>query len=342
MSEQQLHERLRELLRSARAESCRVVATFLDIRGFSTFSAQGESFDSALYLRSVFNTILSAHFDDTVFFKPTGDGLLLIHELPEKSLEVRATINSILSRAVTLVNVFGQITANDYTINFPVPQKLGIGIARGSATRLISDGGVLDYTGRCLNLAARLMDKARPSGVVFADTRAEQLMTPEVAQLFTSDQVCIRGISEQKPMPIMISADVEITALDREPLSDASKRWGDAQFMTVTEVRNSSDHAFYLPRPPRSYERVGVHVEYPFFDKSEQPKNSVSRLDVYGDYLSVPDGSLVKIDFKAVKDEIKQIPETTMSKITEFLHYPKPTYVKFTPFLEPIEDEDKM
>jgi hypothetical protein len=54
MSEPQLHERLRELLGSARAESCQVVATFLDIRGFSTFSAQGESFDSALYLRSVF------------------------------------------------------------------------------------------------------------------------------------------------------------------------------------------------------------------------------------------------------------------------------------------------
>jgi hypothetical protein len=50
---QPLHERLRELLGSARAESCRVVATFRDIRGFSTFSAQGESFDSALYLRTV-------------------------------------------------------------------------------------------------------------------------------------------------------------------------------------------------------------------------------------------------------------------------------------------------
>jgi hypothetical protein len=70
MSEQ-LHERLRELLGSAHAESCQVVATFIDIRGFSTFSAQGESFDSALYLRSVFTTILSSHFDDTAFFKPS-------------------------------------------------------------------------------------------------------------------------------------------------------------------------------------------------------------------------------------------------------------------------------
>ncbi len=118
MSEPQLHERLRELLGSARAESCQVVATFLDIRGFSTFSAQGESFDSALYLRSVFTTILSSHFDDAAFFKPTGDGLLLIHELPQNAEAVPGIVSSILSRAVVLVSAFGQITADDFMINF--------------------------------------------------------------------------------------------------------------------------------------------------------------------------------------------------------------------------------
>ena len=340
MSEQQLHERLRELLSSARAESCQVVATFLDIRGFSTFSAQGESFDSALYLRSVFDTILSAHFDDTVFFKPTGDGLLLIHELPSNALAVPAIIDSILSRAVTLVAAFGQITADDYMINFPVPKKLGVGIARGSATRLISDGGVLDYTGRCLNLAARLMDKARPSGVVFADIHAKQLMTPEVAMLFTVDEVCIRGISEQEPIPIVISTGVEIAASDREPIPEASNRWGDARPLSVAEVRKSSSHAFYLPRPSRSHERVGVHVEYPLFDKNPRPMHSVSWLDVYGDYFQQPNGSLVSIDFKAIKDRIKKLPATTTSKILGWTHT-KTTYVTFTPFLEPIDDEDE-
>jgi class 3 adenylate cyclase len=339
MSEQQLHERLRELLTSARAESCQVVATFLDIRGFSSFSAQGESFDSALYLRSVFNTILSEHFDDTVFFKPTGDGLLLIHELPSNALEVPTIVSSILSRAVTLVAAFGQITADDYMINFPVPKKLGVGIARGSATRLISDGGVLDYTGRCLNLAARLMDKARPSGVVFADIHAKQLMTPEIALLFTGDEVCIRGIAEQEPIPIVISADVEIAASDREPFPEASNRWGHAQTLSVEEVRESSSHAFYLPRPPRSYERVGVHVEYPLFDKNGQPRDSVSWLDVYGDHLQQPSGSLVRIDLKDVKDQIKQLPATTMGKILGWTHT-KTTYVTFTPHIEPIGDED--
>jgi len=334
--EQQLHERLRELLGSARAESCQVVSTFLDIRGFSTFSARGDSFDSALYLRSAFTTILSSHFDDAIFFKLTGDGLLLIHELPSSGQGVPEIVSSILSRSVSLVGVFGQITADDYMISFPVPQKLGVGIARGSATRLISDGGVLDYTGRCLNLAARLMDKARPSGVVFADSHAKHLMTPEVAMLFRSDEICIRGISEEEAIPIVISADIEITQSDRQPIPDASNRWGEPQTMSVAEVRESSGHGFYLRRRPFADEQVGVHVEYPLFDKDGKRKDSISWLDVYGEYFHQPHGALVQIELKQVKDRIKQLPATTTGKI---LGIAKKTYVTFTPFCEPDDDE---
>lgn len=53
--EPQLHERLRSLLPSAESVSCRVIATFLDIRDFSTFSEKGESFDTASYLRAVYS-----------------------------------------------------------------------------------------------------------------------------------------------------------------------------------------------------------------------------------------------------------------------------------------------
>lgn len=86
----QLHQRLLELLPSAHAESCQIVATFLDIRGFSTFSAAGESFDTALYLRSVFTSVPSRCFADADFFKPTGDGLLLVYELTDDAEHVVA------------------------------------------------------------------------------------------------------------------------------------------------------------------------------------------------------------------------------------------------------------
>jgi class 3 adenylate cyclase len=331
--DKQLHERFHELLGSARAQTCQVVATFADIRGFSTFAAQGESFDTALYLRSVFSTILSVHFSDATFFKSTGDGLLIIHELPSDPLQVPEIVSSILSRSVSLVAAFGQITANDYMINFPVPQKLGVGVARGSVTRLMSDAGVLDYTGRCLNLAARLMDKARPAGVVFADQHAKQLMNAELATVFSDDQVCIRGISEQKPLAIVKSRGVEIAPSDREPIPEAEHVWGVESTLSLDEVRNSSSYAFYLPRPPRSFERVGVHVEYPRFDDDGRSKPSVSWLSVPGTYVERPNGPTVRIDLKRVKEHVKNLPETTTGKVLGFTHT-KTTYVTFTPFCE--------
>lgn len=333
MSAPQLHEQFRELLGSARAESCQVIATFLDIRGFSTFSAQGESFDSALYLRSVFSTVLSAHFADANFFKSTGDGLLLVHELPADAQQAPEIVSSVLSRCVSLVAVFGQITADDYLINFPVPQKLGVGVARGSVTRLMADSGVLDYTGRCLNLAARLMDKARPAGVVFADRHARLLMDAEVAKLFTDDEVCIRGISEEEPIAILISDGVEIAPSDREAIADANHVWGEEQTLSVEEVRNSSSYAFYLPRAPRSYERVGVHVKYPMIGKDGRRTTTVSWLDVPGTCLEQPDGPVVLIDFRPVKEKLKHLPATTTGKVLGFTKT-KTTSVTFTPFCE--------
>ena len=334
----QLHERFRELLGSARAETCQVVATFVDIRGFSTFTAQGESFDTALYLKSVFSTVLSEYFPDATFFKSTGDGLLIVHDLPLNPQEVPKVVSSILARSVSLVAVFGQITANDYMINFPVPQKLGVGVARGSVTRLVAHNGVLDYTGRCLNLAARLMDKARPAGVVFADRHAKQLMSAEVAALFTGDRVCIRGISEQAPMAILTSKGVEIAQSDREPIPEADHVWGTESTLSLDEIRSSSSYTFYLPRPPRSFERVGVHVEHPTFGDDGRPKASVSWFTVLGAYVEQPNGPTVRIDFKRIRQRVRNLPVTTTGKVLGLAHT-KTTYVTFTPFCERATNE---
>jgi class 3 adenylate cyclase len=219
--EAQLHERLRTLLRNAHAESCQVVATFLDIRAFSAFAARSESFDAAIYLRSVYQKVLSSVFPDADFFKPTGDGLLVVHQLPSTSEQVPPFVSSILRRCVSLVQDFGHITDDDFIVNFTVPQQLGIGVARGSVTRLVSGALVLDYTGRCLNLAARLMDKARPSGVVFADPHASRLIDEELAASFTADRVCIRGIAEETPIAVSITDDVSLSQADPEPITSS-------------------------------------------------------------------------------------------------------------------------
>lgn len=333
--EPQLHQRLRDLLSSARAESCQVVATFLDIRGFSSFSAGGESFDSALYLRSAYSAILALYFPDADFFKPTGDGLFIVHILPDDAQQLPLIISSILTRSVKLVDEFGQITADDVMVNFPVPQQLGIGVARGSVTRLVSNGLVLDYTGRCLNLAARLMDKARPYGVVFSDSHASQLMDEVVATSFRADRVCVRGISEQTTIPIYVTKRVEISPADREPIPESKFTWGCAQPLSVADVMESSAYCFYLPRAPRSYEHAGVQVQYPGFDSDGNDKDSVHSFDLFGDVEERPEGHVVVIPFDRVQQSINGVPPTT---ITKFLGRTKTTYVQFTPFCCPRDE----
>lgn len=339
-SERQLHQRLRELLPSAQAEGCRVVATFLDIRGFSTFAEKGESFDIASYLSSVYSAILTSHFPGANFFKPTGDGLLLIHELPADRSAVPHAVSSVLARCVSLVDSFGQLTATDYMINFPVPQHLGVGVARGTATRLVSGGMVLDYTGRCLNLAARLMDKARPHGVVFSDRFASDLMEAEVAANFSRERATIRGIAEDKPIQIYITDGVEITDADREPLTRNGRTWGAPSTLSVSEVHDSSRHGFYLPRAPHSYERAMVLVEYPTFGSDHKPADTIRSFEIPGEVEEHPKGMVIYVPLKRVQAALADVPATYETTFLGFAKT-KTTFVTFTTFIEPAPTADR-
>jgi class 3 adenylate cyclase len=69
---------------------------------------------------------------------------------------------------------------------------LGIGIAAGSASRLIAGDTTFDYTGRPLNVASRLMDIARPAGVVLEETLDFEALSDETQELFARDQVFLK------------------------------------------------------------------------------------------------------------------------------------------------------
>lgn len=326
---EQLHDQLRALLPAAHAESCKIVATFLDIRGFSAFAERTESFDTALYLRTIFSAIL-ADFEDAAFFKPTGDGLLLVHELPADTDAMTALVNSVLRRCADLAENFAHITADDVNMHFEVPAQLGVGVARGSATRLVSGSLVLDYTGRCLNLAARLMDKARPSGVVFHDRLAAKLLDQSVSPRFTSDEVFIKGIAEADPLEIFTTKGVEITRADREPISDVDTVWGDPVELSVEKVRGLAGYRFYLPRKPRSYEFASVWVDYPTFGPNGKEDGSHGSLSLRAASLEAdPDGWTVAIQMGPVKQRIIGLPSST-----KFLGINQKTMVTFTPGLE--------
>src|SRR4051794_25751906 len=99
-----MHRLLKDLLPAARGESQLVVAVFLDVRGFSSFAGIAESAEAALFLKSVYLRILNEYFPDASFFKPTGDGLMLLSDYEESDLG--DTVNQVVATSLSLVEDF--------------------------------------------------------------------------------------------------------------------------------------------------------------------------------------------------------------------------------------------
>jgi class 3 adenylate cyclase len=200
-----MHRRLRELLETSEGSAAMVLAVFLDIRGFTRFASQKESTETAEFLRHMFLRIVEGYFPDHAFFKPTGDGLMIVQNLTRAT--VRDTINATVGNALDLVEGFPRICDDDPMINFETPDDLGIGIARGVATALVSDGMVLDYSGRPLNVAARMLGIARPKGVVFHQSLDIRLVKDALMERFAEDEVFVRGVTDDRPTTIYLTPE---------------------------------------------------------------------------------------------------------------------------------------
>jgi len=195
-----MHKEFIRLLEKATGRSEHIIAVNLDIRGFTPFCQSVESLDVATYISKVYSKIIDKYFKNASYYKPTGDGLIVIIPYTEKTLEevTNSTINSCLS----LLEDFGSLCADEPMINYPTPEKIGIGLTRGSACCITSEDKVLDYSGRILNLASRLMDIARPSGIVLDESFGINLLENERKNLFSEDTVYIRGVAEDDPIKI--------------------------------------------------------------------------------------------------------------------------------------------
>lgn len=194
-----MHREFRRLLQDAKGFSQQIVAINLDIRGFTPFCEKRESFDVAAYISLVYMKIIDRYFSYANFYKPTGDGLLVI-VLCEKKVE--ETVNKTIESCLKLLEDFCSLCEGEELIYFRTPDKIGIGLARGSACCIVSEDKILDYSGRMLNLASRLMDIARPSGIVFDSSLGFNLLSKEKKALFSEETVYVRGIAEEKPIRV--------------------------------------------------------------------------------------------------------------------------------------------
>lgn len=213
-----MHRKFRESLDTAEGYSEFIIVVVVDIREFSPFSRRHESPDTAIYIKKVYKRLIDDYFATASFWKPTGDGLLVVISYAESTLKEVAS-NAIKS-CLRCYEEFARICDNDPMINFSdVPTRVGIGIARGTACCLKSNDLILDYSGHILNLASRLMSLARPSGIVIDGDFVIQLLDDEDRELFEEKEVYIRSIAEESPKIVFVLKDaVDIPFEHLQPL----------------------------------------------------------------------------------------------------------------------------
>jgi class 3 adenylate cyclase len=254
---------LRELLKNAEGKPQLVIAVNADVRGFSPFSKR-DSYEVALFIKKVYIKLIDQYFTQASFIKPTGDGLLVVIHFTETNY--REVMTGTIKTCLAVLRDFPSFFSGEDAVRYEVPMKIGIGLSSGTVCRLVSgdpDHRTIDYSGKTVNLASRLMEFARPSGIVFDSSVGFELLAPELAELFVKDKVCVRGIAEDSPIDIYHTMDTVILASDREPRA----RWHtDKKEMTVRLIRYAARRAsslgFDLATVPADVNLITVRVIY--------------------------------------------------------------------------------
>jgi class 3 adenylate cyclase len=302
-----MHRELKELLPSAKGESRLVVVVFLDVRGFSSFAKIAESSEAALFLRSMYVKILDNYFPEASFFKPTGDGLLIILDYDESNLT--AAVNSAVRTSLQLVEDFANLTQDDPMINFEVPDSIGMGLARGAATALISKDKVLDYSGRPLNLASRLMDLARPRGVVFSDMLGWALLEDALSAQFVSDKVYVKGIAEDQPMAVHIQETaVSLPESSKRPINRYDRKTTDPEELTFKKLKERDSYIHLLAEKPAVTNNIVLYVRYPKPMASGRRHKSMSQImQISAEYTEREGKHYARIDYNDVQERLTDI-----------------------------------
>ncbi len=318
-----MHKMFRELLNNATGISEFIVAVYVDIRNFSKFSQKVESPNVAMYIKRVYMKLIDEYFTNACFFKPAGDGLLILIPYSEQNLcdVLTDTINNCF-RAMT---DFGSFAVKDRMINFDVPQKIGIGLSRGVACRLFSGDKVLDYSGRPLNLASRLNDLARPSGIVFDTSFGIDCLPTKLANRFEIEKVYIKGISEEEPLEIFFSKDY--TTIDpRSKKSIQEIEWHvKKDNRTLKEIKDlGSNFNYKLDNKPVDPEKVRIQISHPTIKRGRKLKGFVTFFDFSDfEYYLEAGKPKIRIQFDALAKRLAEEGIKSNWNITIKIMYPK-------------------
>jgi class 3 adenylate cyclase len=264
-----MHREFRRLINEASGKLEHILAIIVDIRGFSSFSQKNESYDVAEYLKEMYVKMIDNYFSEASFFKPLGDGLLIVFTCPPKGLE--GFLQEHVKRCLSLTENFKTLCCDNPRINFEAPNNIGIGLSRGSACKLSAKNKTLDYFGRVINLAARLNDMARPSGIVFDSNLGFSLLGEDIKKRFTKDSVYIRGISESQPICVYFTKELTIiNPLFKKPLNEPKWKTSAINYK-YSELKNNKAKtlSLELTEEPLDIEQTTLRIIYSRKDSTD-------------------------------------------------------------------------
>ena len=300
-----MHRLFRQALDDATGESKFVIVVFVDIRGFSAFSQRCESPDTAMFIKRVYMKMIDTYFSFASFYKSTGEGLLLTIPFTEKTLEEMS--QKTVESCIACHSEFGDICKGDPMIYFSVPDKVGIGVARGTACCLASGDTTIDYSGRLLNLASRLTGLARPSGIVIDGNFGINILSEELKGNFGEERVYLDGIAEEEPIEVYFTKEfTTIPKRNRQPI--AEKRWRHViDVKLFRDILNLRRFRYNLVSEPLSSDDIKVTVQHEKVIGGKVSKNYLTYHDIRDFTYKIDAGKpVVFIDFPGLSEKLKQ------------------------------------
>jgi class 3 adenylate cyclase len=317
---------LRERLENATGQPEHVIAVNLDIRGFSSFCERNESANVVTYIREACKNLIDRYFPQAPFIKMTGDGLLVVSPCEKGKLDEDA--NYALNACQKVHQSFPSLV-DDPMVNIKKPQKIGIGLSRGAAFRIVANGETLDYSGRVLNLASRLMNLARPGGIVFDCEFLNGIAAPsDLEKAFSKSKVWLWGIAERDPIEVYYSKayGTSIPAMYKKRLD--VRKWRTvreaASFESIeSNAKNDLLMQFTLDKEPRDADEIVFMVGYPrdLASKSGSKYHVLAR-EVF-EYRFEGGEPKVQIDARFLEDRLRRLGFESKHRCHFVFKYPR-------------------
>jgi len=308
-------------LDNAQGRSEFVIAAVIDIRGFSRFSKEHESPDIAMFIKRFYLRLIKDYFANATFVKPTGDGLLMTFIYDENSLKEVA--KQVIEACVRVLADFPTLCTNDPMINFKPPDAIGIGIARGTACCLFSGEETLDYSGHLLNLASRLNDLARPSGIVVDGSFLESILPDSSRAEFKMQKVFVRSIAEDVPISVFyFEKYVKIPSSALVPLS--GETWSSVTREFKYGEIMKMDYRYRVALPSRARDAGAIRATVIAPKRGSKQLNKFLSVKNF-DFESEPQQDSVTLHMDKIKAaivDLKTSQRATLSLRVDFI--PKP------------------